>query len=352
MNRKKFITSIAAVGTVGAVLPGNIYGSKSGVNSIKIDEDQLSKVKAAMLATQRRSWEQGTAMQALYEINDTNTLILLAYEAILRKHSDGRIGMVDSENNVTDPVSNGLGAKYAFDLTGDNKFKVAVDKLLDYCMETAPRLQNGAISHVLNEMQVWSDSMFMLPPFLALMGEYNESIRQIEAYREYLWDDNEKLFHHIWSEDKNTFENESFWGGGNGWCAAGMAIVIDLLPESMEKEKNTLEKYLVDLLNGCLTYIRPDGLFYNNITDPDSFVETNLSQMLAYSIFKGHNSGWLPSIFVNEAKKMRETVLTKIDPYGRVLDACGSPYFDKQGTSTEAQAFCLMMEGQTKKLTD
>jgi hypothetical protein len=34
----------------------------------------------------------------------------------------------------------------------------------------------------------------------------------------------------------------------------------------------------------------------------------------------------------------------KIDEYGIVQGACGSPSFDKSGTSTEAQAFFLMME--------
>ncbi|MBN1791965.1 MAG: hypothetical protein JW830_15820 [Bacteroidales bacterium] len=34
----------------------------------------------------------------------------------------------------------------------------------------------------------------------------------------------------------------------------------------------------------------------------------------------------------------------KIDDYGIVQGACGSPGFDGSGTSTETQAFFLMME--------
>jgi rhamnogalacturonyl hydrolase YesR len=47
---------------------------------------------------------------------------------------------------------------------------------------------------------------------------------------------------------------------------------------------------------GCLKYQRPDGLFHN-ISNPDSFVETNLSQMVAYSIDTGIHGGWLPDSY-------------------------------------------------------
>ena len=33
-----------------------------------------------------------------------------------------------------------------------------------------------------------------------------------------------------------------------------------------------------------------------------------------------------------------------VDAYGVIHDACGSPSFDKPGTSCEAQAFLVMME--------
>jgi hypothetical protein len=41
---------------------------------------------------------------------------------------------------------------------------------------------------------------------------------------------------------------------------------------------------------------------------------------------------------------MRAGAHSKIDQYGVVQDACSSPNFDRAGTSTEAQAFFLMME--------
>lgn len=95
-----------------------------------------------------------------------------------------------------------------------------------------------------------------------------------------------------------------------------------------------------------------DGLFHNIIDDTKSFVESNLSQMLAFSIYTGINSGWLDLSYKTKAGKMRQGALTKIDKYGIIQGACGSPNFDKSGTSTEAQAFFLMMESAYKKLNN
>ena len=36
--------------------------------------------------------------------------------------------------------------------------------------------------------------MFMTPPFLALMGDFEETIRQVDCYRGFLWKSDKKLF--------------------------------------------------------------------------------------------------------------------------------------------------------------
>ena len=96
--------------------------------------------------------------------------------------------------------------------------------------------------------------------------------------------------------------------------------------------------------------MRPDGLFHDVVDDTNTFVETNLSQMLAYSIYKGVKSGWLKDSYLKSADKMRAGAHSKVDEYGVVQGACGSPLFDRSGTSTEAQAFLLMMEAAYSRL--
>ena len=55
---------------------------------------------------------------------------------------------------------------------------------------------------------------------------------------------------------------------------------------------------LKELLDGCLAHQRPDGLFYDKVDDPSSFVETDLAAMLAYAIYESVRGGWLPESYL------------------------------------------------------
>jgi hypothetical protein len=80
------------------------------------------------------------------------------------------------------------------------------------------------------------------------------------------------------------------------------------------------------------------------IDDNSTFVETNAAQMISYSIYRGLQDGYLDNSYLKYARRMREAVTRKIDPYGLVQCVCGSPNFDGPGTAPEGQAFFLLME--------
>ncbi|MGE5812743.1 MAG: glycoside hydrolase family 88 protein, partial [Ignavibacteria bacterium] len=94
-----------------------------------------------------------------------------------------------------------------------------------------------------------------------------------------------------------------------------------------------------------------DGLFHNIIDNPNSFIETNLSQMLAYSIYKGIKGGWIDGRYKENADKMRVAAHKKVDELGLVQGVCGSPEFDHPGTAAEGQAFFILMETAYNKLS-
>jgi unsaturated rhamnogalacturonyl hydrolase len=315
------------------------------------DAKTIEKVKLAMLCMQRASWEQGTAMQGLIEIGDTLSAVAMAHEAVLRQAPDGRLSMVGSDWNIGDPGANGPGVLFAYRVTGDERYKKAADAQYRYYLKPSSRTGKGFIRHNTSTMQIWSDNAFMAFPFLAMMGDYDEALRQIEGMRESLWDKDSRLFRHIWDEAKGRFDDRSHWGGGNGWNAAGMAQVIDALPKEREADRRRVIGYVKELIDGCLSCQRPDGFFYDKIDEPN-FAETNLGQMLAYAIYKGVRSGWLDGSLLRAADKMRDAAWSKIDGYGFIQGASGSPSFDHPGTSTECQAFFLMMEGARRKLSD
>ena len=66
--------------------------------------------------------------------------------------------------------------------------------------------------------------------------------------------------------------------------------------------------------------------------------------MLAYSIFRGVQRGWLDESYLSHANRMRDAAHEKVDEFGLVQGVCGAPNFDRSGTATEGQAFFLLME--------
>jgi unsaturated rhamnogalacturonyl hydrolase len=304
----------------------------------------VDKVKQALLAMQRHSWEQGVAAQAFLELGETEVVIVMAREAVLRQREDGRLAVVGGNHAVTDPAANGEPVLYAAKATGDERLREAADRMLDYLLHRAPKAEDGTLYHITTKPQVWIDSMYMAPPFLAVAGHPEEAVKQIEGFRARLWHPEVRLYAHIWDEGEGAFVRAAHWGVGNGWTAAGMARVIAALPPAMGQARARLIGYVRELLDGCLVHMRPDGLFHDVIDDPETFVETNLSQMLAYTIYRGLHQGWLDGVYRAHAERMRRAAHEQVDEHGLVQGVCSAPRFDRPGTAPEGQAFFLLME--------
>jgi len=117
-----------------------------------------------------------------------------------------------------------------------------------------------------------------------------------------------------------------------------------MLPDSMPEEKKKLTEYTKDLIDGCIKYMNPDGTFHDVVNKPETFIEVNLSQMLAYSIYRGAIAGFLEDSYIEKAELMRKAANERVDELGYIHDVCGCPNFDRSYFSPEAQAFYLLME--------
>jgi len=352
MKRRTFIQGVplTALALGNLIAPsqseaGSVLGKFSGETS-----ERIEKVKRAMLSLQRATWEQGVAMQALLEMGEDDLVILMSRDAVLRQSPDGRLAMLGEEFALSDAASPGEAVLWAARKTGDPLLMTGFNKLLDYIENKAPRTKEGIIYHFTNIPQIWSDIIYMLPPFLAAAGKYKEAVKQIDGARSCLWNDDKKLLSHMWDCEKQTFVRKDCWGVGNGWAAAGITRVIRALPEEMHEERNKLIGYVRQIIDGCCVHMRNDGLFHNIVDDPHSFVETNLAQMLAYSIYRGIRGGWIDRSYGKKAGAMREGAVAKLDSLGMVQGVCGSPDFDHPGTATEGQAFFIMMEVAHREL--
>lgn len=304
----------------------------------------MEKVKMVLLSMIRHPWEQGTAAQAFLEAGDENMAILMAHEAVFRQHSDGRLAAIQNCQNITDPCACGETVMFAYHKTGERMYKDAAEKMLKF-IDQAPKSKSGIQIHSYNFPMIAADCIYMVAPFYAVMGRFNEAVRQVDLRFNFLWNEEKGAMNHQWDESKGEWFRKLLWGGGSGWNAAAIVRVLKALPSEMKTEKERLQGYLDKLVSGVLKYQLPNGLFYDIFDEPEtSFVETNTAQMMAYSIYRGVTWGFLDQIYIPAANRMREAANNKIDDLGFVQGASGAPTFDFYGVSPEAQAFYILME--------
>ena len=139
------------------------------------------RVKRALLSMQRYNWEQGVTAQAFLEAGDGEIAIALAVEGANRQSADGRCCHIAESTAVTDPCAVGEALIFAADTTGDPFLQAAREKLLRWAMHDAPRNADGVVYHFTHDRLIWVDSMYMLPPFLAAAGEYDEALHRWTA---------------------------------------------------------------------------------------------------------------------------------------------------------------------------
>ena len=305
--------------------------------------DLVTKAKHAALAMQRYSWEQGVVAQAFLESGDTETAILLAVEGANRQIADGRCAQISDPGAVTDPCCIGEALIYACEQTGDPMLIRAKERLLKWALKDAPRNADGIVYHLDRQPEIWVDSFYMLPPFLARAGYFDDALKQIDGYWRMLLDPEKRLLSHRWDDRAKRFVRQDAWGVGNGWALAGMARVIGLLPETLSEKREELIRRVKLLLDAALPLQRNDGMFHDVLDDDSTFPEVNFGQMLAYTVYRGVKAGWLEQKYLPAAERAYAAACAQVNRYGLVQNVCGMPSFDHPGVAPEGQAFFILM---------
>lgn len=312
------------------------------------DAKHIQNVKNVLLAMQRHCWEQAEAEHALTELGDTELVIRMARETINRRLPDGRVGVVSDgdERTVTDPCACGQAIRLAWEQTGDSLFRQAHERLLHWTLHDAPRSDRGILYHLTDSPEFWADSMYMLPPFLADAGEYEEAVRQFNGYWDALYDPAVELLHTFWHDGEKKYLRDGIHRGiANGYAVIAVCRMYPLLPDSMKDEKAALAQKARLLIDGMLRCMHEGGVFYDALDVPEgSFVAMNAAQMLAYGIYRGIQLGWLGADYRKKADILRCEMERRVDDMGFVNDVCGAPTFRKPGNAPNGQSFYLLMQ--------
>ncbi|CAE6500540.1 unnamed protein product [Rhizoctonia solani] len=298
--------------------------------STGLNASMVSQVKQRLADSAKLSWELGTRIQTLLELDtpsfsvfsedfppprdapDSLDDVIGIARNIVQSKSDGELPLME-DGSAADPASNGVGVLIAnwTGASGGNYDQAAADQLT-FLLSVTPRAPNGAISHRVDEAQLWSDFIYMVPPFLAYYGVITnneslveESYNQIKLYRDVLADDT-GMWQHIrlgsfedrgyWSTGNGwaamgMLRDRGYWSTGNGWAAMGMLRVLVTIrasewSKSMRRHVSDLEDWVREILDAMWPKLTDQGMFYNYADDPSSFQDAASAALIAASTYR------------------------------------------------------------------
>ncbi|MFP7760996.1 glycoside hydrolase family 88 protein [Marisediminicola sp. LYQ85] len=307
------------------------------------------RVLTAMLAMQRRSWEQGVASHAILDWGLDPLARVIARDAVMRQDSEGKLAEIDNQSVVNSGAVVEV-VQWAADVDADDSLQHAADRQIDFLLTTDRRADDGTLFHMEGSREVWIDTAYMVIPALVLAGELSEARKQFRGHRDRLFDAEAGLYGARWSEDDRVVHHPEHWGSGTGWMLAGIARSIRLLGDREPDFAAELSSHARILIDACLALRHPDGTFRNVLDDPGSFEEGTVGEMLAFSIASGILDGWVPATYRAHVDSLVQSARSLVDADGYVSRVCGAPMFESQGVSVEGQAFFLLASTAHRRL--
>ena len=284
-----------------------------------------------------RSWELGVRSQAIFELNapqySVNTLnqplppsaniplnlssmvdivLDIAKNVVSNRSVSNTNGanynysgpqLLMNDTSTADPASLGIAVLLA-NWTGQGQndgldYAGAATDQLNYLFDIAPRTSDGAISHRIGQVQLWSDYVYMVPPFLAYYGVLNnngsilyEAYNQISLYRSYLMDQRANgLWRHIILGSNG---DDGHWSTGNAWAAAGMVRVLGTIYNSqfnasMANHAQDLVNWIGEIHKGMYTNLDANYVFKNypdRALSSTNFYDAASTALMASTVYR------------------------------------------------------------------
>jgi unsaturated rhamnogalacturonyl hydrolase len=233
---------------------------------------------------------------------------------------DGVIKSYSIEEYNLDQINPGRILFPLYRTTRDERYRQAL-YLLREQLRTHPRTSEGGFWHKkIYPHQMWLDGIYMASPFYAefaaAFGEpqaFDDVAHQILLIARRALDARTGLLYHGWDESKQqrwadgqTGCSPHFWGRAMGWYAMAIVDVLDYLPSGHPQRAAILR--LFDHLVQALAQVQdqPTGLWYQVLDQGErtgNYLEASASCMFVYAIAKGVRRGYLPTHFLDLARK-------------------------------------------------
>ena len=253
----------AALSVVILSLVGQVSAAGGAPNGTMIDV-----ARAGLLSAQRPSWVQGAAAAAFIELDASSNwnyfsgvnngpvyrpanfkpsadglprdVSNMAYHAIAAQDGTGRLcsritgeeslgdsSSLDSSSCAVQVLLTGVSTgQIAPNRVGSGFYADAAARQLSFVLERTNRTRAGAISQRNSDLQIWSDSLYMISSLAVYGLVYNnqtllqEAYNQLSLYRQVLLQPSGR-YSHIWDATNST------WLDGAEWVSARLTLMSD-----------------------------------------------------------------------------------------------------------------------------
>lgn len=175
----------------------------------------------------------------------------------------------------------------------------------------------------------WCDALFMAPPawlqLHRITGEpayLNFMLEEWRATTDCLYDRAERLYARDRAHQQKLETNgrKVFWSRGNGWVLAGLARVLELLPEDHPQRRPLLAQY-AEMCDRILSSQQPDGFWRASLLHPEAYPmrEVSGTGFFCYALGWGLNRGILVgSSYAAAVKTAWAALASCVTPEGRL----------------------------------
>ena len=283
----------------------------------------LEKIRAG----KKPSWNymDGCMIKAiieLYHITKNEKYLQFADDFIdYFVNDDGSIQSYDPKEYNLDNVNAGKTLFDLYQLTGKEKYRKAIDTVYSQ-LQGQPRTSTGNFWHkMIYPNQIWLDGLYMAQPFyMQYEVTYNDckncadSFNQFENVYNLMRDARNGLYYHAYDDsrqmfwcDKVTGLSSNFWLRALGWYAMALIDTMEIMPESLSKEKARLNAIYKELIDSMLPYQDEEtGMWYQVVNRggiKPNYLETSGSAIFAYAIMKSVRLGFLDESYFQYGEK-------------------------------------------------
>ena len=225
--------------------------------------------------------------------------------------ADGSIPNYELRQYNIDSINSGKALFFGLDETGDERYLKAIEFHMQRLKEH-PRCACGNFWHKsIYPDQIWLDGLYMAQPFymayetrFGKLANAADITDQYANVRKYLFNEEKQLYYHAcdtariqpWA-NRETGCSANFWLRSMGWYVMSLIDCIDLCSEMLYEHYRLLIDLFREAVSGILRYQdESTGLFWQVIDhghNPDNYLETSGSAMIAYALLKGMRLGVL-----------------------------------------------------------